>query len=129
MCVLNDIFSVLRYAAPERDLPSLPQPLQPVEERRCVESGYGRRSSYCACALRLKIIPNAFGEKPVLKLMFAAMIRAAERWRPIKVSAFERRQMQAVREELDHEYEAQTGLAKQPSTEATADNLSSSSRT
>jgi len=30
---------------------------------------------------RLKIIPNAFGEKPVLKPMFGAMIRAAERWR------------------------------------------------
>ena len=30
---------------------------------------------------RLKIIPNAFGEKPVLELMFGAMIRAAERWR------------------------------------------------
>ncbi len=29
---------------------------------------------------RLKLIPNAFGEKPVLKLMFAAMTRAAERW-------------------------------------------------
>jgi hypothetical protein len=29
--------------------------------------------------LRLKIIPNAFGEKPVLKLMSGAMIRAADR--------------------------------------------------
>jgi putative transposase len=29
---------------------------------------------------RLKIVPNAFGEKPVLKLMFAALIRAAESW-------------------------------------------------
>ena len=29
----------------------------------------------------LKIIPNGFGEKPVLKLMFGALIRAAERWR------------------------------------------------
>lgn len=29
---------------------------------------------------RLKIIPNAFGEKAVLKLMYGAMIRAAERW-------------------------------------------------
>ena len=28
---------------------------------------------------RLKIIPNGFGEKPVLKLMFGALIRAAER--------------------------------------------------
>ena len=30
---------------------------------------------------RLKIIPNGFGEKPVLKLMFGALVRAAERWR------------------------------------------------
>jgi transposase-like protein len=30
---------------------------------------------------RLKIVPNAFGEKPVLKLMFGALIRAAESWR------------------------------------------------
>jgi len=27
---------------------------------------------------RLKIVPNAFGEKPVLKLMFAVPNRAAE---------------------------------------------------
>jgi hypothetical protein len=30
---------------------------------------------------RLQIIPNRFSEKPVLKLMFGALIRAAERWR------------------------------------------------
>ena len=45
---------------------------------------------------RLKIIPNAFGEKAVLKLMFGAMIRAAERWRAIRVSELECRQMRAV---------------------------------
>ncbi len=30
-------------------------------------------------------------EKAVLKLMFGAMIRAAERWRAMKVTDFERR--------------------------------------
>ena len=30
---------------------------------------------------RTKIIPHAFGERPVLKLMYAAVIRAADRWR------------------------------------------------
>ena len=45
---------------------------------------------------RLKITPNAFGEKAVLKLMFGAMIRAAERWRAIRVSELECRQMRAV---------------------------------
>ena len=78
---------------------------------------------------RLKIIPNAFGEKAVLKLMFGAMIRAAARWRPIKVTPFEHLQMEALREDLDQEYKAQTGLAKQSSKKATANNLSSSSRT
>ena len=54
---------------------------------------------------RLKIIPNAFGEKAVLKLMFGAMTRAAERWRSIRITEFERRQMAALRHELDHDYE------------------------
>ncbi len=35
---------------------------------------------------RLKIIPNAFGEKAVLKLMFGAMTRAAERWRALRIT-------------------------------------------
>jgi putative transposase len=38
---------------------------------------------------RLKIIRDAFAEKPVLKLMFGAMIRAPERWRAIKITPFE----------------------------------------
>jgi hypothetical protein len=56
-------------------------------------------------------LPNAFGEKAVLKLMFGAMTRAAERWRSIRVSAFERRQMAALREELDHDDSGLSTLA------------------
>ncbi|WP_136661279.1 hypothetical protein [Nitratireductor sp. XY-223] len=78
---------------------------------------------------RLKIIPNAWGEKPVLKLMFAAMTRAAERWRPIRITEFERRQMAAVRTELDKEYEAQIGLGKPTSKEKPSGQISSTSRT
>ena len=66
---------------------------------------------------RLKIIPNAFREKAVLKLMFGTMIRAAERWRSIGVTEFERRQMAAVRKELDEIYEAENGLGKPASKE------------
>ena len=69
---------------------------------------------------RLKIIPNAFGERAVLKLMFGALIRAAERWRSIKVTEFEHRQITAVRKELDQEYEAQVGLKTQLSKDAGA---------
>ena len=55
---------------------------------------------------RLKIVPNGFGEKPVLKLMFGALIRAAERWRGLLFTEFELRQLVALRKELDEEYEA-----------------------
>ena len=61
--------------------------------------------------------------------MFAAMTRAAERWRAVKITDFERRQMTALREHLDHEYEAQSGLAKPTSEAADHFKLSSRSRT
>ena len=57
---------------------------------------------------RLKIIPNGFGEKQVLKLMFGALIRAAERWRGLRFTEFELRQIAAVRKELDDEYQVST---------------------
>jgi putative transposase len=59
---------------------------------------------------RLKIVPNAFGEKPVLKLMFAALIRAAESWRGLRFTEFELRQLDALRKDLDAEYE--TSIAR-----------------
>jgi len=37
--------------------------------------------------------------------MFGALIRAAERWRSVKVTEFECRQLAAVQKELDQEYE------------------------
>jgi len=78
---------------------------------------------------RLKIIPNACGEKAVLKLMFGAMTRAAERWRSIRITEFERRQMAALRHELDHDYEATVGLNQTRSERAAATRIPSSSRT
>ena len=61
--------------------------------------------------------------------MFGAMIRAAERWRAIRITDFERRQMAAIREELDQEYEARNGLTSNPSANARHGKLSSASRT
>ncbi len=64
---------------------------------------------------RLKIIPNGFGEKAVLKLMFAALIRAADRWRGLRFSEFELRQIAAVRKDLNTEYEATITPSGSPS--------------
>jgi transposase-like protein len=50
---------------------------------------------------RTKIIPHAFGERQVIKLMYEAIIRAADRWRGITVGEFEQRQLRAIRDELN----------------------------
>ena len=61
--------------------------------------------------------------------MFGALIRAAERWRSIKVTEFEHRQITSVRKELDQEYEAQVGLKTQLSKDAAPVKISSNLRT
>jgi putative transposase len=101
----------------------------PIPHRRAIRTTNLLERLFVEERRRLKIIPNAFGEKPVLKLMFGAMIRAADRWRAIRVTDFERRQIEVVRQELDHEYEARSGLVQPPSADATRTNLSSTSQT
>ena len=82
----------------------------PITHRRAIRTTNLLERLFVEERRRLKIIPNAFGEKAVLELMFGAMIRAAERWRAIRVSELERwrairvselerRQMPAAREE------------------------------
>jgi hypothetical protein len=61
--------------------------------------------------------------------MFGALIRAAKRWRSIKVTEFEHRQIAAVRKDLDQEYEAQVGLKTQLSNDAAPVKISSNLRT
>jgi putative transposase len=78
----------------------------PVTHRRFIRTTNLLERLFVEERRRLKIIPNGFGEKPVLKLMFGALIRAAERWRGLRFTEFELRQIAAVRKELDQEYEA-----------------------
>jgi transposase-like protein len=78
---------------------------------------------------RTKIIPHAFGERPVLKLMYAAMIRAADRWRGIAVGEFEQRQLRAIRDELDRAHTERVRPVARPSASASPVRLSSKNRT
>jgi len=50
---------------------------------------------------RTKTIPHAFGERPMVKLMWAAVIRASEKWRGLRMTAFETKQLEIIRQELD----------------------------
>ena len=74
-------------------------------------------------------IPHAFGERAVLKLMHAALIRASERWRGIRVTEFEQRQLNAIRNELDRAHAERTAPAISPNVTTTPTRLSSKKRT
>ena len=100
----------------------------PVTHRRAIRTTNLLERLFVEERRRLKIIPNAFGERAVLKLMFGALIRAADRWKSIKVTEFERRQLAAVKKELDQEYETQVGLENKSSKPASR-KISSSSQT
>ena len=52
---------------------------------------------------RSKVAPTMFGERPVLKLMFAAVTRASERWHGIRNTELERRQLKRLQEQLEKE--------------------------
>jgi putative transposase len=101
----------------------------PVTHRRAIRTTNLLERLFVEERRRLKIIPNAFGERAVLKLMFGALIRAAERWKSIRITEFERRQLSAVKKELDQEYETQVGLHRKSSKAAAHSKISSSAQT
>jgi putative transposase len=78
---------------------------------------------------RTKVIPHAFGERALLKLMYAAVIRAAERWRVLRMSEFELRQLKAMRDELNRDFTARVAPVTAPHTTASQARLSSKNRT
>src|SRR5947207_11606250 len=56
---------------------------------------------------------------------YAALIRAAERWRGIRITEFEQRQLRAIREEIDKDFAARNA----PAAAAPQSHLSSNQRT
>lgn len=49
---------------------------------------------------RMKAVGTVFGERPVLKRMYAAVIRAAKTWRGVKVTEFELGQLKRLQKQL-----------------------------
>jgi transposase-like protein len=46
----------------------------------------------------VKTMPG--GERPVMKLLYASLVRASDEWRGIRITEFEKRQLEALRDEL-----------------------------
>jgi len=78
---------------------------------------------------RTKVIPHAFGERAVLKLMYAALIRGAERWRGLKVTEFDSRQLKTIRQDLDRAHAERTAPVANANVTASPTRLSSKDRT
>jgi len=53
-----------------------------------------------------EVVPHAFGERAVMKLMFAALLRASETCRGIRISEFELRHLALLRNELNEQFTA-----------------------
>ncbi len=58
-----------------------------------------------------KVVPHAFGEQPILKLLYAAVIRATDRWRGLVIGEFEQRQLRTIRDELNQAHTARVAPA------------------
>jgi hypothetical protein len=100
----------------------------PRLRRGCVQ--HGSSAACCLIGGGLEVVEGLHGlgidERENLG---GALIRAAERWRSVKVTEFERRQMASVQKELDQEYEAMVDLNVKPSKDEIQVRKSSSSRT
>lgn len=90
----------------------------PITHRRAIRSTNLLERLFEENRRRTKVLPHAFGERPMLKLMFAAVIRASEKWRKIKVSNFEREQLRQLREEINDKFKRRHTPAVTPAPSA-----------
>jgi len=72
----------------------------PLRHRKVIRMTNLLKRLFLETRRRTKVIPLAFGERPVLKLLYAAVVRAADRWRGLTIGEFEHRQLRAIRESL-----------------------------
>lgn len=98
----------------------------PIAHRRAIRTTNLLERLFGEERRRTKVIPHAFGERAVLKLMYASLLRATQGWRRVVISDFERHQIEQIREELDEEFRQRTASTV---THASRHQLSSKNKT
>lgn len=83
----------------------------PIAHRRVTRTTNLLERAFGEERRRTKVIPHAFGERAVLKLMYAALIRASETWRRAVISEFELKQLNQLREHLNASHAERTAPA------------------
>jgi transposase-like protein len=101
----------------------------PVKHRRLIRTTNLLERLFLEERRRMKAVVHAFGERAVLKLMYAALIRSAESWRGITITAFEARQLSVIQEELDDSHQRRQAPAVQSRGAASPSRVSSAKKT
>ncbi len=83
----------------------------PIAHRRAIRTTNLLERLFGEERRRTKVIPHAFGERAVLKLMYAALIRASASWRRVVISEFELKQIDEIERELETEFKQRTAAA------------------
>ena len=101
----------------------------PIAHRRVIRTTNLLERLFGEERRRMKIVANAFGERAVLTLMYAALIRASDSWRGIQMKPLELKQLEAIRAELDGEHDRRHAAVKPMSEGASPSRISSKHRT
>jgi transposase-like protein len=80
----------------------------PISHRRATRTTNMLERLFGEERRRTKVIPHAFGERAVLKLMYAALIRASETWKRIVITELELKQLERLREHLNERHVERT---------------------
>jgi hypothetical protein len=83
----------------------------PIAHRRAVRTTNLLERLFGEERRRIKMIPHAFGERAVLKLMYAALLRASQTWHRVVISEFELNQIDEIERELDQQSKQRTASA------------------
>ena len=73
----------------------------PVGHRRVARTTNLLERLFGETRRRSKVAPSVSGERPVLKMLYAAAIRASDSWRGIRIGELERRQLERLQAQLN----------------------------
>ena len=89
-------------------------PQLPTSHRRAIRTTNLLERLFGEKRQRTKVIPHAFGERPELKLMYAALIRPSRAWQRIPISELELKQIDELGRELDEDFNQRKASAVLP---------------
>ncbi len=89
-------------------------PRLPIAHRKAIRTPNLPERLFGEERRRTQTIPHAFGQRAVLKRMFAALARASQSWRRRVISEFELKQIEELQTELQTGFRQPTTVAASP---------------